>query len=351
MKKIIMILMAFAMTIVGCKKVDVNFTFSPTEPRAGELVKFSNSSSAGESWNWDFGDNTSSVLKNPSHTFKKPGTYVVSLMVDSAKYNTCSHVVTVYDTVPTFVASTDSICHYTEVVLSANVYNPFSYKLTYEWTLPEGCVLVTGSLNSRSITVYFKEFSKSATDTKSVALTITQKDQTYNISRDLRIYETKAPAIVMELTNHTVMRQRMINPYLEDPIAADGEDVHMLELSSDTAVTFNGVTFYASKMQDIFPDMTIKRLQIDAMAQKWYITTSEGLFVANFGGQNIVSIDKDATGGIFVDAVRNSLYWATNSGLKAMPLIKSINNQFATIPELYNSISDIDRIVVNNKYR
>ena len=34
-----------------------------------------------------------------------------------------------------------------------------------------------------------------------------------------------------------------------------------------------------------------------------------------------------------------------------MPLIKSINNQFATIPELYNSISDIDRIVVNNKYR
>ena len=109
MKKTIMILMAFTMMVVGCKKVDVDFTFSPTEPRAGELVKFSNRSSAGESWNWDFGDNTSSVLKNPSHTFKKPGTYVVSLMVDSAKYNTCSHVVTVYDTVTTFVASTDSI--------------------------------------------------------------------------------------------------------------------------------------------------------------------------------------------------------------------------------------------------
>ena len=350
MKKAI-ILMAFAMVIVGCKKVDVDFTFSPSEPKAGELVKFSNSSSAGESWNWDFGDNTTSVLKNPSHTFKKPGTYVVSLVVDSAKYNTCSHVVTVYDTVPTFVASTDSICHYTEVELSANVYNPFSYTLTYEWTLPESCVLVAGSLTSRTITVYFKEFSKSATDTKSVALTITQKDQVYNISRELRIYETQAPAILMELANHTVMRQRMIYPYLEEPIAADGEDVYMLELFSDTVITFNNVTFYASKMQDIFPDMVIKRMQIDVMAQKWYITTSDGLFVSNFSGQNMVSIDKEATGGIYVDALRNRLYWATNSGLKAMPLIKSINNQFATIPELYNSISDIDRIVVNNKYK
>ena len=346
-----MICIAFAMMIAGCKKVDVEFSYSPAEPRAGQSVKFNNTSSAGEKWAWDFGDNATSVTKHPSHIFKKAGEYLVTLMVDSAKHNTYSRVVTVYDTIPTFVTSTDSICHYTNVVLTANVYNPFSYKLTYEWTLPEGCVLVTGSLNSRSITVYFKEFSKSATDSKSVSLTITQKDQIYNISRDLRIYETKAPAIVMELADHTVMRQRMINPYLEDPIAADGEDVHMLELSSDTAVTFNGVTFYASKMQDIFPNMEIKRLQIDAMAQKWYITTSDGLFVANFGGQNIVSIDKDATGGIFVDAVRNRLYWATNSGLKAMPLIKSINNQFATIPELYNSISDIDRIVVNNKYR
>ena len=37
MKKAI-ILMAFAMVIVGCKKVDVDFTFSPSEPKAGELV-------------------------------------------------------------------------------------------------------------------------------------------------------------------------------------------------------------------------------------------------------------------------------------------------------------------------
>ena len=51
-----MICMAFAMIIVGCKKVDVNFTYSPSQPKAGQAVKFTNTSSAGEKWSWDFGD-------------------------------------------------------------------------------------------------------------------------------------------------------------------------------------------------------------------------------------------------------------------------------------------------------
>lgn len=347
MKKTMMICIAFAIMIAGCKRVDVDFKYSPTEPRAGQAVKFSNLSDAGEDWAWDFGDNATSVIKNPSHTFRKPGTYTVTLMVDSAKYNTRSHTITVYDTIPTFVASSDSICHYTDVTLTANVYNPFAYPLTYQWALPDGCELVAGTLESKAITVYFKEYGK----TVSVGLTITQNNKTYPIARDLHIYETKAPAIIMQMANNTVMRQRMINTYIEDPIDVDSEDIHLFEVLSDTMVTFNGVTFYASQMQDILPNQAIERLQIDAMAQKWYFITTEGLFVANFNGDNIVSVDADATGGVYVDIERNRLYWATNSGLKAMPLIKSKNNQFATIPELYNSISDIDRIVVNNNYK
>lgn len=343
-----MICIAFAMMIGGCKKVDVDFSYSPQEPRAGQEVKFSNKSSEGESWNWDFGDNVTTTLKNPSHTFKKPGEYLVTLMVDSAKYNTCTHTVIVYDTVPTFVVSTDSICHYTDVELTANVYNPFGYSLTYAWELPESCVLVAGDLDDRSISVYFKDYGKTAT----VALTITQNGKTYGpIQRDLYIHKTESPSIVMQLASGYVKRQHMINGYLEAPMNGDREDVHALELYSDTSVVFNGVTFCASNMQDIFPNQTIQRLQIDAMAQKWYIITPEGLFVANFNGQHTMLIDAEATGGLYVDAMRNRLYWATPSGLKAMPLVKSINNQFATIPELYNTISDIDRVVVNNKYK
>ena len=83
-KQLIILFLALTTLFVACKKVDVDFTFSPTEPKAGESVKFSNKSSGGEKWLWHFGDNVHSLLKNPSHTYKKPGTYTVTLMVDSA---------------------------------------------------------------------------------------------------------------------------------------------------------------------------------------------------------------------------------------------------------------------------
>lgn len=350
-KNVIIWCIALATAIIGCKKVDVDFTYSPAAPKAGEVVSFTNNSSAGEKWAWSFGDNSTSVSKNPNKVYKKPGTYIVTLMVDSAKYNTYSRSIIIYDTVPTFVVSTDSICHYTDVVLTANVYNPFHHTLTYEWDLPDNCVLTSGTLGSKSIAVYFKQYSKGATDSVQVGISITQNGTRHNISRKLFVYKTKAPSIVMQLTNHTVKRQHLINGYLEDPMDGDGEDVRMIELSSDTVVTFNGKSFYASRMQDIFPTQQIGRLQIDAMAQKWYVITTEGLFVANFDGQNMQCIDATATGGICVDDNRNMLYWATPEGLKAMSLVKSKNNQFSTTPILYNTISDIDRIVVNNKYR
>ena len=351
MRKITIICMTFAMIIAGCKRVDVDFTFSPEAPKAGQPVKFNNLSSEGESWNWDFGDHVESVLKNPTHTFTKPGTYLVTLVVDSAKYNTCTHEVTVYDTVPTFVASTDSICHYTDVILSANVYNPYGYALTYAWNLPDNCVLTAGTVNDKSIMVYFKDYSKSKTDSVSISITITQNGKTYNRNRSFYIHQTKAPSILMMMKNYTVKRQHIINGYVDEPKDGDGEDVHMFEITNDTTVTFNDSIFYASKMGHIFPNYAVKRMQLDAVAQKWYITTSEGLLVANFSGQSITTIDADATGALYVDAFRNLLFWATPEGLKAMPLIKSKNNQFATTPVLYNNLSDIDRIVVNNKYK
>jgi PKD repeat protein len=51
----------------GQRPLEVQFTFNPS----GGLVA--------SSWVWDFGDGTGSVLENPVHTYKNPGTYTVSL--------------------------------------------------------------------------------------------------------------------------------------------------------------------------------------------------------------------------------------------------------------------------------
>ena len=179
MKKNWMLCIALAMMVVGCKKVTVDFTYSPAEPKAGETIRISNQSSAGESWHWTFGDNTTSKTKNPTKVYQKPGKYAITLMVDSAKNKSLTKTIQVYDTVPTFVASEDSILLYHDVRLGANVYNPFGYSVAFQWTLPESAVLLSGELDDPAIVVYFTEQG-----TSKVQLAITLKDKVYNAEKD-----------------------------------------------------------------------------------------------------------------------------------------------------------------------
>ena len=346
MKKIMIIGFALAIMCVGCKRVTVDFTYSPAEPKAGETIKFSNNSSAGENWLWTFGDNSTSMSKHPSKVYKKPGEYLVTLMVDSTKYLTHSKIIKVYDTIPTFVCSFDTILQYYDVTLSANIYNPFNYTLQYQWTLPENCQLHSGKLTDETITVYFTTPGE-----ESVQLLINQNGTPYNINKSLTIHMVKAPSIVMRKTDSTVVRQRIINERLESVTEGSDADQALAALANDTVVQFNNATFYASQMAELvqgFAGMQIQRVQMDAMAQKWYVTTADGLMVANMNGGEIVTIDPLATGALYVDAERNRIYWASASGLYAMPLIKSKNNQFTTTPAQYNNLGNIDLITVNN---
>jgi PKD repeat protein len=333
---------------VGCKRVEVDFSYTPTAPRAGEAVKFTNLCTEGEEWLWTFGDNATSLAKNPNHIYKKPGTYLVTLMVDSAKYNTCTKEVTVYDTIPTFVCSTDSILHYQDVTFTANVYNPFNHSLTYEWIVSPNFKMLSQSNEQSKIYGYFK----TQTVQDSVTLRLTLNDKEFLITKHFPVHLTKAPAIVMCKTDHTIIRQRLINDRIEQPTTATTDkDLDAIEHACDTAVTFNGTTFYASTLASTISDfngLDIQRVQLDAMAQKWYVTTPEGLYVANFDGAERVLIDENATGAIYVDINRNRLYWASNTGTYAMPLIKSKNNQYTTTSVQYNNMNNIDLITVNN---
>ena len=61
------------------------FTFAPASPSTQDRVKFFHQASDPDGeivlWFWDFGDGTTSTLRDPEHRYKKAGTYKVTLKV------------------------------------------------------------------------------------------------------------------------------------------------------------------------------------------------------------------------------------------------------------------------------
>lgn len=62
------------------------FSFNPNgSVCSNQIVQFSDASTGAKSWNWDFGDGTTSTQVNPSHSYIAPGTYTISLTVSNAE--------------------------------------------------------------------------------------------------------------------------------------------------------------------------------------------------------------------------------------------------------------------------
>lgn len=66
----------------GCKKDKTpvaQFKVSTDKPNAGDTISFVNSSSNATDYLWNFGDGVTSDLESPTHVYKKPGTFTVTL--------------------------------------------------------------------------------------------------------------------------------------------------------------------------------------------------------------------------------------------------------------------------------
>ena len=78
-----------------------SFTADPTSGCAPLTVQFTDQSSGDiNSWQWDFGDGTTSTEQNPQHTYNNPGTYTVSLTVSGpggSDTDTQTDLITVYE--------------------------------------------------------------------------------------------------------------------------------------------------------------------------------------------------------------------------------------------------------------
>lgn len=79
----LLILLLAGALLAGCKKEDpvvASFSADLTEVMTGERVQFINFSENATYYQWDFGDGESSIRENPTHAYKAPGEYTVSLV-------------------------------------------------------------------------------------------------------------------------------------------------------------------------------------------------------------------------------------------------------------------------------
>ena len=199
------ILFALCIVFCACNNDDVDFTYSPATPHAGQRIVFNNLTGEGEDWAWNFGDGTESTSKYPTKVYSDPGTYVVTLNVDKKKWLTVSKTITVLDTVPTIAMSTDSVCYYQAVEFSADFFNPYSLAVSYRWTLPEYAVLQEGELTDGKLTVYFTEYNVDAT----VMLYLTVGDKTDTLQTAFRVHDTPATGLLFATAGKQLYRQRL----------------------------------------------------------------------------------------------------------------------------------------------
>ncbi len=87
----------------------------------GKTVQFTDQSTQAFNWLWNFGDQSTSVLQNPLHTFTAPGTYNVKLVVSNPLgSDSVTHTITVTSIFTANVTATPTtICNGDSVQLSA----------------------------------------------------------------------------------------------------------------------------------------------------------------------------------------------------------------------------------------
>lgn len=316
---------------MACKKVTIAFEYSPEAPRSGQPVTFTNHSSTGQNWEWNFGDGGTSTLKSPTHTYKKPGTYKITLHVDKKSGWIASKTVTVYDTIPTFTCAETDFVIYDDYTFTANLYNPYNYPVTYLWK-------INGNETGKEATLktYFTEPDKEA----EVALRVIMNGDTADITKRYYINDLKTNSVLLRTADGDY-RQRIFGERMDSP-KPDSSATPLLDAEQDTMQVYNGNEFFLSDLKIVFPEME----GFHIASRKIYFRAG-GLYVAHITGADIVEIDESECFAMTLDTKDNRIYWANERGVWYMPFVGSDNNQFITIPMLLNTITNVQKIAAD----
>lgn len=338
-----------SLSLVGCKQLTCDFSSSPSLPRAGETVTFSNKSTGADDYRWDFGDNATSEANSPTHIYKKPGTYTVTLQVmrNKVEKRVCTHQITVGDTVPAIAVSTDSVCTYTPVTLRADIYNPWKRTLAYRWTIPASAVVMQGTaLDSSAVVAYFPQ-----TGEQEIQLTVQIGEKTFNLRKVISVLPSQGPSVLMTRAEQpyeqhffTVLQQRIYAAV--EPTSLD-TNITLLKQEQDTVFVYGDSTFTVAKVGQRI-GKTVLGFQPDRLMGKIYAYNAEGLWVSAINGQYIRQLITDPVQAVKVDVAGNRLYWATSQGVFCGRLLQTRDNTETFSLERINDCTDVTCLSVNN---
>ena len=337
--------------LMACDKQTVNFSYSPTQPKAGETIQFTNLSTAGEEWEWTFGDASTSTGKNPTKVYKQSGTYTVTLKVDDKANKTTSKSITIYDTIPNFTcsvedASSAGIPIFENVTFSALVYNPYNYVVEYSWTIvgTDGYQVLSENQTGSELKVYFSK----AVEQVGVRMKVTLNGEVRETENRFQIRDVKTNSVMMMTSDSVYWYQRVFGLRAEEkkPLT-NSELCAFVKEVQDTLQVYNGKTFTLKELQSVEPEMR----GFVIAARKIYFRTTSGLYVANIDGSFEEPIWLGNVLTECADVVNNRLYWSLQDSVMYMPLIGSENNKFTTVPVLLNKTENVVKLLIDKDKR
>ena len=341
----IYLLLTLCCALIACKHNNVDFTYSPSAPRAGQSVVFSNQSSSGEEWSWTYGDGAVASIKSPTHVYKQPGTYQVTLKVDKKNKWTATKQITVYDTVPTFTCSDSDLVVYKDYTFSAVVYNPYNYDVKYEWYMPESnthyAQITDTTMTNSTLHLFFTNALSNAV----IGLRVTLNGVTTDIKKVYEVADRKTNSVLIR-TDATDYRQRIFGAKATAPQMLAARDTTLLDTETDTMQVYNKDTFTLSDIAVVFPG--IEGFHI--ASRKIYYRYN-GLWVANIDGAYQVQIDAAPCSAMTLDTKDSRIYWANAEGVWYMPFIGSDNNKFVTVPTQLNTLSGVTKIAADKELK
>lgn len=332
------------LTLMACKHVNVDFTYSPSAPRAGETVQFTNLSSSGEDWNWSFGSGATSTLKSPAYIYKQPGTYRVVLQVDGKASRSATKEITIYDTIPTFSCEATEFSVYTDYTFQAVVYNPYNYDVDYLWYLPTDptafvppyCEITDTTMKKSTLHLYFTRPMTSAP----LGLRVILNGDTTYIEKKYEVSDLITNSVLMR-TEIYDYRQRIFGDKAEPAKQLIARDT-LLNREQDTVQRYNNYVFTIDNLTPIFPG--IKGFHI---ASRKIYYRADGLWVAYPDGAYQVQIDTAECYAMTLDTKDNRIYWVNAQGVWYMPFVGADNNRFVTVPVRLNEMNNVVKIAAD----